>query len=427
MKAILLLTESHIYQWFGGFSNDAGLRLYQTLPIDGYDQHTANPVSRLTPREIPSFIAAHQVFDGTEMRGPCLVGISNGKITEISTGKGIPDTAHRLPEGSILAPGFIDIQVNGGGGVLLNNDISLAALQQITSAHRRMGTTGLLPTLITDAPDRMAALDAIADEALAIPGILGFHLEGPFLNPARKGIHTEAHIRRPSPADIAMLKRFARHGASLVTVAPEQLEAGTVGVLAEAGLRIAIGHSEATALEAMAAADEGATCVTHLFNAMSQMGPRAPGIVGAALTEDRLYAGIIADGLHVAPMNLKTAWRAMGRDRLMLITDAMALIGSEPPLDVFMINGRRITLRNGLLTGEDGTLGGAHIGMLDTLWNAVEMMACQLEDALVMASRTPAAFLGLAARKGRIAEGFDADLTAFRGRQVVGTWIGGRA
>jgi N-acetylglucosamine-6-phosphate deacetylase len=374
----------------------------------------------------PHLIAAPQLFDGERMLGPCSVEIAAGVIVALHE----PDEApvglptRQLPAGSLLAPGFIDIQVNGGGGVLLNDDPSVEAVRTMAAAHRRFGTTGLLPTLITDAPDRLTSLAAIAGEALAVPGVLGFHLEGPFLNPARKGIHPPQHVRLPDEAEIALLTQFGMTGRSFLTLAPERVDGAVLKRLGAAGLRIAIGHSDATAAEVAAAVGDGATGVTHLFNAMSQMAPRAPGVVGATLADERLFAGIICDGLHVDPVNLRAAFHAKGRDRLMLVTDAMSLVGSDKAS--FLLHGRTITLKDGRLTDAQGTLAGAHLGMIESVRNAVRLMGVTIEDALTMASRTPACFLGLDKELGRIVPGYRADLVAFDATGVLATWIDGR-
>jgi N-acetylglucosamine-6-phosphate deacetylase len=213
-------------------------------------------------------------------------------------------------------------------------------------------------------------------------------------------------------------------GRSFLTLAPEQVEGAVLKRLAAAGLRIAIGHSDASAAEVAAAVDDGATGVTHLFNAMSQMAPRAPGVVGATLADGRLFAGVICDGLHVDPVNLRAAFRAMGRDRLMLVTDAMSLVGSDKAS--FLLHGRAIKLEDGRLTDAQGTLAGAHIGMIEVVRNAVRLMGVTIEDALIMASLTPARFLGLDKALGRIVPGYRADLVAFDETSVLATWIDGR-
>ncbi|WP_051382391.1 N-acetylglucosamine-6-phosphate deacetylase [Bradyrhizobium sp. Tv2a-2] len=374
----------------------------------------------------PFTIAAPRLFDGTALRGPAWVTIASGHIAEVSFSGAAPAGTVALPEDAILAPGFIDIQVNGGGGVLLNDAPTEAGIRRIAAAHRRYGTTGLLPTLITDRVDVMEALASSAPAAMQVPGVLGFHLEGPALNKARKGIHLEAEIRAPDARDLAAIKSFAGCGRSLVTLAPECLPPTLIGELVDAGLRVAAGHSDATAAQIAQAADRGMTGVTHLFNAMSQLSARAPGVVGAALDDNRLFAGMICDGLHVDPLSLRLAFRCKGPDRLMLVTDAMALVGTEQR--DFLLQGRRITLDGGRLTGPDGTLAGAHLTMMDAVHNAVEWLGIDLSDALAMASRTPAMFLGLGRELGAIGRGCRADLVAFNSRfEVVETWVGGHS
>lgn len=380
--------------------------------------------TQLTQKSLVSALLAHRLFDGERWHGPSLVHCANGLIAAIEPApRALPDGALRLPEEAILAPGFIDLQVNGGGGVMLNDDPSLETIRRIVDAHRRYGTTGLLPTLITDAGDKLQKLAAVAQESLSIPGVLGFHLEGPLLNPARKGIHPQQHVRTLTDDDKRALMSFASAGRSFVTLAPEEIEVSLLHAFRSAGLRVAAGHSEATAVQIEKATDAGMSGVTHLFNAMSQMTPRQPGVVGATLGDDRLYAGIICDGFHVAPLNLKAAFKAKTRDRLMLVTDAMATAGSN--IERFTLSGREITLVDGLLTGADGTLAGAHLTMIDAVRNAVTLMEVKLEDALVMASRTPAAFLGLDKTHGLIAPDARADLVAFTPDwRVIGTFVG---
>jgi len=370
-------------------------------------------------------IGATQVFDGTAMRGPASVRISNDRIESISFGEQRARASTNLPQDVILAPGFIDIQVNGGGGVLLNDQPTEAGVRRIVEAHRGAGTTGCLPTLITDRIEVIERLAAVAQACLQIPGVLGFHLEGPALNRSRKGIHPESEIRLPSRRDIAAIKSFGICGRSIVTLAPECVPASLIGEFIAAGLRVSAGHSEATAAEMELAADRGVRGVTHLFNAMSQLSAREPGLVGAALQDNRLFAGIICDGAHVDRISLRVAFRCKGRDRLMLITDAMPLIGTHD--QEFMLLGRRIALHDNRLTSSDGTLAGAHLTMIEAVRNAVALLEIPLVDALAMASRTPARFLGLDSELGLIAPGYRADLVAFNARfEVVETWISGK-
>ncbi len=369
-------------------------------------------------------IAAQRIFDGTDMRGPGAVRVSQGWIENVTFGETGAGASIHLPADVVLAPGFIDIQVNGGGGVLLNDQPSEAGVRRIVEAHRERGTTGCLPTLITDRVEVIERLAAVAEACLKIPGVLGFHLEGPALNRSRKGIHPEAEIRFPNRRDLAAIKSFGGCGRSIVTLAPEGVPASMIDELIGAGLRIAAGHSDATAAEIGRAVDRGVSGVTHLFNAMSQLNAREPGLVGATLEDDRLYAGIICDGIHVDRTGLRVAFRCKGRDRLMLVTDAMPLVGTND--QQFMLQGRQITLRENRLSGPDGALAGANLTMIEAVRNAVALLEISLVDALIMASRTPAAFLGLASELGRIAPGYRADLVAFNPKfEVVGTWIDG--
>jgi N-acetylglucosamine-6-phosphate deacetylase len=370
-------------------------------------------------------IAAPQLFDGTAMRGPSLVTVSGGRIKAVSRQDHALRGAIVLPPDAILAPGFVDVQVNGGGGVLLNDHPTEAGVRVIIEAHRSGGTTACLPTLITDRPDVMERLAAVADALLQIPGVLGFHLEGPALNKARKGIHPESEICLPTAQALATLKSFGKRGRSMVTLAPECVPPSLISDLVAAGLRVSAGHSEARASQIKQAADCGVSGVTHLFNAMSQLTGREPGVVGAALCDERLFAGIICDGFHVDPTCLRIALACKGRDRLMLVTDAMPLVGTDQR--EFLLQGQRITLQAGRLTGPDGTLAGAHLTMIEGVRYAVTTLGVELADALTMASRTPASFLGLQSQLGSIAPGYRADLVAINERfEVLETWVAGR-
>jgi N-acetylglucosamine-6-phosphate deacetylase len=372
-------------------------------------------------------ILAARLFDGEDFLAERAIVIETGRIVaQIPADALDPAIARaRLADDVTLAPGFIDWQVNGGGDVLLNGDPSLAAIRTIATAHARAGVTGILPTLITDGPAKWDRLAAIADDALAIPGVLGFHLEGPFINPERKGIHRVDFIRAARAEDIGVLARFAR-GRSVVTLAPECVAPGFIRALVGAGLIVSAGHSEASAEQLARAADEGLRGVTHLYNAMSPMTARAPGMVGAALADDRIFAGVIADGLHVDPLALRVAHRAKGCHRLCLVSDAMPSVGGTRAS--FDLLGTPITLLNGRLTDPAGKLAGAHLSLIEAVKTMVTRVGVDLADALIMASRTPAEFLGLGARKGRIAVGYDADMVALGADLTVHqVWRAGRA
>ncbi|MFJ5489241.1 N-acetylglucosamine-6-phosphate deacetylase [Hansschlegelia beijingensis] len=308
-----------------------------------------------------------RLFDGEGFRDGCALLIAGERIAGVTPASEVPSDASVEIVPGLLAPGFIDVQVNGGGGVLLNDDPSPAAMATIAAAHRRYGTTGLLPTLITDAREKMAAALRAAEAAIAAktPGVLGVHLEGPFLNPARKGVHDPAFMRAPDEADIALLTSAAA-GVILVTLAPERVPAGSISRLSSAGLRISAGHTEATAEELERALAEGLTGYTHLFNAMPPMAGRAPGPVGAALSERSTFCGVIADLHHVAAPSLRAAMAAKGPEQTMLVTDAMSTVGAE--MTEFILQGRRILRAGGRLTTEDGTLAGSD---LDTLLHPV--------------------------------------------------------
>lgn len=327
--------------------------------------------------------------------------------------------------GRTLLPGFIDTQVNGGGGRLFNDDPSVETLRIIAGTHRRYGTTGLLPTLISDdLPVIEAAIQAV-DAAIeaGVPGILGIHIEGPFLNPVRRGIHSESKIQPLQDQFLALLES-ARHGRTLVTLAPEAATPDQVARLVAAGVIVSAGHSDAPYETVRAALDNGATGFTHIFNAMSPLTSRAPGMVGAALEAPDAYAGIIADGHHLHPATLRVALRAKGPDHLMLVTDAMPSVGSDE--DHFLIHGREIHRDGDRLVGADGTLAGSTLTMAGAVKGMMEQGRVPLEVASRMASATPAAFLGLAGQLGHIAPGYRADLVLLDDTlDVQRSWISG--
>jgi N-acetylglucosamine-6-phosphate deacetylase len=328
-----------------------------------------------------------------------------------------------LPRGTILAPGFVDLQVNGGGGVLLNDAPTADAMAAIARAHRRFGTTGCLPTFITDDIEKTKAAVAAAKQVAGTDTIIGLHLEGPFLSPERAGIHPPERIATATMADLDWLSELGAIGQSLVTLAPECVPPGFIAKLCEAGIHVCAGHSEASA-EAMARArDEGLCGVTHLHNAMPPMQNRQPGIVGFAMTEPSFTAGLIVDGIHVDPAVVRLTFAAM-RDRVALVTDAMPTVGAEE--NEFRLQGRRIALRDGRLTDDNDTLAGAHLDMASAVRIAVTRVGIPEEDALRAASRTPATFLGLSDERGQLRPGMRADLVALDAEfQVLATWVEG--
>ena len=327
--------------------------------------------------------------------------------------------------GHLLLPGFLDTQVNGGGGVLFNAEPTVDAIRRIGSAHRQYGTTGFLPTLISDDLHIVALAVAAVRDAIAegVPGVLGIHIEGPFLNVARKGVHDPAKLRGLDASAIGLLTSL-RSGVTVVTLAPEMTTPEIIASLKAAGVVVSAGHTNATYGQVQAALQHGLTGFTHLFNAMSQLTGREPGVVGAALEDQDSWCGIIVDGFHVDPAVLRIALRCKRHDRFMLVTDAMPGVGAEEKS--FSLQGRTISSAHGVLVDENGTLAGTDIDMATTVRNAVELLGLELSAAARMASQYPAEFLGLGSELGRIAPGYranlvlvDADIT------VVDTWIDG--
>jgi len=371
-------------------------------------------------------VLADRVFDGHGWQTEAAVLIRDGRIAGLGTWGEVPADwpKTRLPAGAVLAPGFIDLQVNGGGGVLLNDQPTADGMRVIARAHRRFGTTACLPTLITDTREKVRTAIASARSVAGRDGVLGLHLEGPFISPKRPGIHRPDRIAQPGAGDLEELCELGGAGRSLVTLAPECVPAGFVRTLASSGARISIGHSEASAAVVTQAVADGATGVTHLFNAMPPLSAREPGIVGAALAERRLTAGLIVDGIHVDPVSVRTAFMAKGADRIALVTDAMPTVGTS--LDRFELMGRTIRLAAGRLTSEEGTLAGAHLDMASAVRNAVRLAQLPLEDALRAASLTPARFLGLDNERGALVSGARADLVALdQELRVIATWVDG--
>jgi len=357
-------------------------------------------------------IFADRIFDGRRWHQDGALIIEGGRIFDVAVGADFSrgHRQHRLQAGAFLAPGFIDLQVNGGGGILLNDDPSPEALRAIASAHRRLGTTALLPTLITDSRDKMLRAIRSACTVAGHDGVIGLHLEGPFINPSRTGVHAREHVAQAEMSDLEWLRPLGRTGRSLMTLAPECVPEGFVRGLVGAGIRVAAGHSEASADVMMRAMDEGLTGVTHLFNAMPPLQGRAPAVVGAAFADSRLVAGLIVDGIHVDPVSVRAAFAAKGSNGIALVTDAMPTTGAT--IQSFELTGKTIALRDGRLVTAEGTLAGAHIDMPTAVRNAVTLCGIALEDALRAASLTPARFLGLENERGALVPGARADLVA---------------
>ena len=330
-------------------------------------------------------------------------------------------------EGQLLLPGFIDVQVNGGGGVLFNDDPSPETIQAIGAAHRRFGTTGFMPTLISDDLQTIGrAIDAVQSALDAgMPGVLGIHIEGPFLNSARRGVHDSRHLRLLDAGLVSLLSRL-RGGRTIVTLAPEMTTPDIVAKLTAAGILVSAGHSDASYAETAAAIAQGLRGFTHLFNAMARLEPRDPGIVGAALYDENTWCGIIVDGHHVDPIMLKLALRCKRHDRFMLVTDGMPAVGSDQPS--FVLQGRTIRVVDGICRDENGTLAGTALDMAAAVRNSVSLLGLDIAEAARMASQYPAEFLGLGHELGRIAPGYRANLVQMDDEfKVRRTWIEGAA
>jgi N-acetylglucosamine-6-phosphate deacetylase len=328
--------------------------------------------------------------------------------------------------GGLLLPGFIDLQVNGGGGVLFNDAPTVDSIRAIGRAHRRFGTTGFLPTLISADLDIVARAIAAVRGALdaGVPGVLGIHIEGPFLNVARKGVHDPAKLRELDTSALGLLTSL-RGGRTLVTLAPEMTTPEIIEKLVAAGVVVSAGHTNATYTEIRVALAHGLTGFTHLFNAMSQLTGREPGTVGAALDDQRSWCGIIVDGEHTDPVVLRIALRCKPHDRFMLVTDAMPSVGTDNAF--FELQGKRITVNGQACFDEEGRLAGSNIDMASCVRNAVQMLGLPLTQAVRMASEVPAEFLGLMHDRGRIAAGYRANLVlADDNLTVRETWIDGR-
>ncbi len=367
-----------------------------------------------------------RVFDGERFHEERAVVIEDGVIRELISSADAPVGEDVIDLGGhILAAGFIDVQTNGGGGVLFNAQPTQSGIAEIARAHRRFGTTGFLPTLISDGLDTMKEAATAVSSALAenVPGVLGIHFEGPYLNVARKGVHDPDRIREFEADALELFKRRDL-GRVLVTLAPEKAPPGLIGELAEAGVIVSAGHTAATYDEANSGFGQGITGVTHLFNAMPPLESRAPGIIAAALECADCWCSLIVDGHHVEPATARIALRAKAGGRMMLITDAMPTVGSANKS--FELGGVVIHVEDGRCALADGTLAGSDLDMASAVRNTVNMLRLPLEEALRMASACPAEFLGMADRRGRIAPGLVADLVQLDANLAVQrTWIGG--
>ncbi|MFB2778401.1 N-acetylglucosamine-6-phosphate deacetylase [Shewanella mangrovisoli] len=369
-------------------------------------------------------LIAEQLFDGEAFHRDVPVTIEDGLIASLDTASGAKEI--RYP--GTLVPGFIDVQVNGGGGALFNSSPTVACIETIGKAHARFGTTGFLPTLITDDVQVMAkAADAVASAvAQKSAGVLGVHFEGPHLSVPKKGVHPQGFIREITEAELAI---FCRQdlGIRVVTLAPENVSPEVIRLLVESGVKVCLGHSNADYDTVVAALAAGATGFTHLYNAMSPLGSREPGVVGAAIESETAWCGLIVDGHHVHPAAARVALRAKPRGKVMLVTDAMPPVGmdDETSFELFGTQVLRVGDRLNAVTGE---LAGCVLDMATAVENSVKMLGLPLGEALRMASLYPAEFLGIAESVGRLAVGQRADLVLLDNQhKVLANYIAGNA
>jgi N-acetylglucosamine-6-phosphate deacetylase len=368
-----------------------------------------------------------RVFDGETIRVGLAVVIKDTRIVDVVPQEKISSTIEkRIMPGGILAPGFIDVQVNGGGGALLNNNPSIETVKRIAASHRKFGTTGMLPTVITDAPHILGEAIAAVKAAYAakIPGVLGIHIEGPFLDLNRKGAHAAHYIRTMTAMDVEQIAK-ADCGVVMLTLAPNRVSPELIEKLSAHGVLVSLGHSDASFAEAQLALDAGARAFTHIFNAMSQMNGREPGMAGAALSHADSFCGLIADGQHVHDAVMKVAITAKREGRVILVTDAMPSAAGGP--DNFELQGRRVIREQGRLQLDDGTLAGSNLTMDEAVRYCVNNLGVSLEEALRMASLNPATFIRAEHELGRVQSGYLASMVHLNDDlTVLQTWIDGK-
>ena len=359
------------------------------------------------------------LFTGDRVEHDRAILIENGRIAALTPLADVSADVEQIDlGGQSVAPGFIDIQVNGGGGVLFNDDPSIESVEAIVKAHAMFGTTNLLPTYITGSSRGME--QAFESVSLAMtsgraPGVLGIHFEGPFISVEKAGVHDPAYIRTPTDEDLSII---LKSGAPvLLTLAPEVVELDLVRRLANSGVRVSLGHSDATYEQAAAAFAEGASATTHLYNAMSPLTSRAPGLVGAALDNRASWIGLIADGYHSAFPSARVAVSAKPRGKALLVTDAMPPVGM--PNHEFRLGPYEIRVEDGKCVTPDGVLAGSALDMATAVRNCIQQMGIPKDEALRMASTYPAEFLGLGSELGRIQPGYWANLAIFNNQLRV--------
>ena len=369
-----------------------------------------------------------EIFDGDRLLSQFALIIEGQTIRDLVPGAHLPDDVEQVIslKGHSIVPGYIDLQINGGGGVLFNDAPTVDSIRTIGNAHARFGTTAFLPTLVTDSFEVMAAAITAVQEAMTsdIPGVLGIHLEGPFLNPAKRGIHDASKMCRLDDDALEMVLSLSQ-GVTLLTLAPELTTPEMIERLSKAGVIVSIGHTEATYEQVRDALAAGATGFTHLYNAMTPVHSREPGVVGAALEHDESWFGIIADGHHVHPATFNLAVRSKKRGGAVLVTDAMASVGSD--CKTFRLQGEEIEVIDGRCITTNGVLAGSDLNMAAAVRNAARFSPIGWQEAVRMASRYPAKAVGLSASLGDLSPGKQASFAVLdAGFAVIQTWIAGQ-
>jgi N-acetylglucosamine-6-phosphate deacetylase len=374
-----------------------------------------------------TYLTNTRIFDGEQFLEGHALQIVNGKIARLLAAGDVPENVDQEDlGGQLLVPGFVDVQVNGGAGVMFNDEQSVIALETIVSGHRKYGSTTLMPTFITDKFEAMGAAAEAAKAAIAagLPGVRGVHFEGPYFSLARRGVHLEEYIR---PVDEGAFDLFTQDGlgATIVTLAPEEVPAEFITALDKAGVRVCAGHTSASYDQAMAGFEAGVSGVTHLYNAMAPMMNREPGLIGAAYDRKDIYCGLIVDGIHLHHATTRTVFNNLPTDKVMLVTDAMATVGAKEKS--FNLYGTQISVRDGVLENEEGRLAGSDLDMMEAVRITRDEVGMDFAETLRMASLYPATYLGLDDVIGRVAVGYDADFALINEatNKVVRTWIKG--
>ncbi|CAH8200224.1 N-acetylglucosamine-6-phosphate deacetylase [Vibrio aestuarianus] len=367
-----------------------------------------------------------KIYTGSNVLVDHAVIIKNELIEAVCPLADLPqDITTQDLKGANVSPGFIDLQLNGCGGVMLNDEVTADTMQTMHKANLKSGCTSFLPTLITSSDEDMRQAIAAAREYQTKykNQSLGLHLEGPYLNVMKKGIHSVDFIR---PSDDNMINTMCENSDVIakVTLAPEHNNPQHIERLAKAGIVVSIGHTNATYTEARNSFESGITFATHLFNAMTPMVGREPGVVGAIYDTPDVYAGIIADGFHVDYANIRIAHKIKG-EKLVLVTDATAPAGAN--MDYFIFVGKKVYYRDGKCVDENGTLGGSALTMIEAVQNTVEHVGIALDEALRMATLYPAKAIGVDNKLGRIKKGMVANLAIFdRDFNVQATVVNGK-